>query len=162
MPMVTHPNISMVKIRQVYARHGHSYCIVSLPVRLMEAFGWRPGQFLAAYPTKDKAVKLMHQEQLMPKDFDPGFAAGAEPMKPPKPGSIHEREIEIDREMEEMEKRLGAIARSRKEDQAPTKPQAEKGRRRGLGWLGLEARRQDPRSRRSGSRHGSGPGRRRR
>lgn len=108
------PGIATVKIRQIYSRNGKVYCCVTMPTRVMTAYGWKPGDFLVAYPTKGRALKFVHQEDVAPPDYDRSFKPGPDDLKPPKPGSWAEVEEKSIRRTEALLEDIEAMAQSHK------------------------------------------------
>lgn len=130
-----------VRIRQVYARAGHSLCAVSIPSVLMEKLGWKPGHLLQYYPTKDGGMKLVLSSNLLAEqfeDFDPSLdprSAEGEEMKGVRPGSIAERNVRFNDEIEEAIASIGQIekrqqAREQAERDREAKAKKQKPRRR--------------------------------
>lgn len=111
---ITYPGLSIVKIKQIYTRAGRIACHVAIPTAILNGYGWKPGQFLVAYPTKDGALKLMPQDMARPADFNPKFKPGLDELKPTKKGSWAEVEDRSIRRTEDLLKGIEEMAGSRK------------------------------------------------
>lgn len=116
--------VAVVKIRQTYNRFGKPYCSIGIPRQVLDTLGWKPGEFLMVYVTKDQGMKAMPAAGNAGDDFDQTAVAPAEEMKGAKPGSIYEAELRADSSLEEM------IAEFEKEAGVKTRPRAGKERKK--------------------------------
>lgn len=76
----TYPS-GFVKIRQLFARSGEPYCVVSIPAATRRYLGWKPGEYVRVYPTTDGALKLCKDS--LPDDADMRAIPPGEDMKQP-------------------------------------------------------------------------------
>jgi hypothetical protein len=112
------PRISQVvgqlKIRQVYSRRGENYCAISMPPAIMRLLGWGPGDMLQYFPTTDGGMKIIPLNQVMNNiaEYDEE-AARIKPreLRGPRPDSLAERELEIERQTEGLIRQLSESQR---------------------------------------------------
>lgn len=110
MPRPVRTGPTVVKVRQIYARYGKSYCAVGIPTGVMAALGWQPGMLVLAYPTKDGCLKMKPVVGYLSEadaDYDSTSAPAPEELKGPKPGSPYAKEVELEAEYEAMIAKLG-------------------------------------------------------
>lgn len=99
----------MLRIRAYMTQRGRPAANITIPIEIMQAFGWMPGQYLLYYPTEAKELVLVNQGQAikhLSPDYDLSMSPKGEPLPPPRAGSISEREINLTRHYEDMATRI--------------------------------------------------------
>lgn len=124
--------VGVLVLKQIYSRLGHNYMGITIPTGIVDALGWEPGMLLQYYPTKDFGMKLIAvAEAIKDKEFEPRLTAETKPVRGPRPGSLAERQVEVDTKVSKMLDRLSGVAaeRARERQKQPTlksKPRSPK------------------------------------
>jgi len=112
--------VGSVKLRQQYTRKGRPQLYVSIPYAVAEYLGWKPGGYVDYFPTMDKALVLLSQEDTMiaigsKLRFDPAAVRDTiEPWNAPRPNSMYEKEVLNDHRMEQLLEKLRDMKTTRK------------------------------------------------
>lgn len=117
------PGTTFLKIRSYTTARGKPLAQITIPIEVMQRFGWMPGMYLLAYPTAGKELVLVEQGQAVhhvSPDYDLAFSPTGRPMPPPRPGSVDELVEDIDSQYESA---IGQLMGRGRQDE-PDKPTA--------------------------------------
>lgn len=99
-----------VKIMQRWNQRGKPLLWIVLPERAVEHMRWLPGMFLTYYPTINRELVLVREDQVLmhvSPDYDlDAMKESVREQKGPRPGSVAAREVEVTEYLESLERRM--------------------------------------------------------
>lgn len=134
--------IGAVMLRQVWSKAGRNYFAVTMSNAAVELLGWRPGEMLNMWPASDGTMRYNRLGEPMTDVHEK--AHNFQTVRGTRPGSIEERELEVEQTMtklaesmarrakkydwgdpaEEDRKGAEAVARSQKREKLKAKTKA--------------------------------------